>query len=261
MDCREVESRVEDGVPLGAEAEAHLVDCEACRGLASAGPELPRALSGLGQVAAPDLSAIEAGVRADLAAETGLGASVRSWARGARMLLVVGLLGLDALVFGTLFLRPDWDAVPLWRIGVVLAAHALVLLVAMWEAMRPVHRPARSGAQTVALVAVSALLPAAFLALPELPTPMPFSYFRVGCLCFGSGVAQAVVLLLLLGLIDRSGGRLRPFLFAAVAGGLLGQIGLTLHCAINDRWHLLSGHATVPLGLLLGVLALRRRLR
>src|SRR6185503_6361963 len=142
--------------------------------------------------------------------------------------------------------------------ALLLGSHALVLLVAMWEAMRPVYRAARSPAL---LVAAATLLPASLTLLPELPTSFSFSYGRLGWFCFTTGVVQGLSMLVLLGLVDRSEGQLGPLLLAVVAGGMLAQIGLTLHCPVNDRWHLLSGHASVPVGLLIGALALRRRVR
>jgi hypothetical protein len=262
MDCRDVEERIETGEALGADARAHLAECEACRGLADAGPELPRALGALSPAAAPiDAVALEAALRGQVAEERGIGARMRSWPRSVRLGVVLGLLALDVAIFGGLWLRRDWAEFPAWRMTFLLGSQTFVLFVATWEAMRPAYRPARSQKETIALVIAAALLPASLALLPELPTPFDFSYGRVGWFCFTIGVAQGVSLLMLVGHLDRSEGALVPFLYALVAAGLLAQIGLTLHCPVNDRWHLLTGHASVPIGLLLGALALRRRTR
>jgi hypothetical protein len=259
MECQEVEQRTADEVPLGPEGEAHVAGCEACRSLVAAGPALPRALGAL--ASPPTLPVREPDVRAELAADRGIVSTVRSWSRPARMGIVAAIVALDALLAGTVLSRRDLDDYPRWRLFGLTVVHVAVLFVVMWEAMRPAYRPARSRGETAALLAFAVILPSAFLLLPELPTPVAFSYGRVGWFCFSMGVAQAVAVLILFGLVDRSAGQLRPFLLAAVAGGLLSQVGLTLHCPVNDRLHLFTGHALVPLGLLLGVLALGRRLR
>jgi hypothetical protein len=42
---------------------------------------------------------------------------------------------------------------------------------------------------------------------------------------------------------------------------VLGQIGLSFECPINFPLHLLTGHATVPIGMLLGAKLWRRMAR
>ena len=118
--------------------------------------------------------------------------------------------------------------------------------------------------QVLALVGFVAGLVAPFLfALGPSPSPfgdipgVTFVQATVGCFVLGALVGGFVVVGLRL--LDRGGHRSREAaLFAATAGGLAANAALELHCPATAPAHLLLGHASVALVLVLVYGGMRR---
>jgi len=263
MDCAEIERELMAGRPVaGAEAEAHLAACPACRYLAEEGATLlPALANGEHAAGAVDLAALEAAVAGDLRAETGPVARVRELPRALRFLLLTILMGLEALFMVTYLRRADWASYPVWRMAVIAGAFAFVALALAWLALRPLYlRPLSPGAER-AIFGVAIVLPFLVALLPVLPTIKIsfFTYPGFTFRCFAYASCLALFVILLGRLLDR-GGHVSRFvsLSASVAGAYTGLLCLQLECPVNDPIHLVTGHATVPLGLLIGTLIFRR---
>ncbi len=143
--------------------------------------------------------------------------------------------------------------------AVVAGAYGCIAVAATWYALRPLYLPEPRWRLRL-LVAAGLVAPAAVALLPELPTaaaalaeytPLGSAYY-----CVADGTLLALPLLLAVRLADRRG--LRTGGAAALAAGTVGVLGLHLQCPLNQPSHLLLGHATLPLALLVGVLAFRR---
>ena len=188
-------------------------------------------------------------LEADLARECGPIAWLRSRSRAARMLLVAVLGVVDAWFFHTFMEREDIATYPAVRLVVMLSACSLLVIVAAWQVLRPIYRPALPAWIPRLLVAATLLLPIVFALLPEVPTARPSDYGLVpyDWWCLSTGLAQGAALLLLARVLDRHG---QPAdagtMLAAAAGAMLGMIGLVVSCPINYPIHLLTGHATMP---------------
>ncbi len=75
--------------------------------------------------------------------------------------------------------------------------------------------------------------------------------------CLGYGVAIAVPILLVAGVLDRGEHRGRPRVrLAAVGAGIAGLVGLELHCPIQLQEHLMIGHAPIVLAMLVAATVL-----
>jgi hypothetical protein len=208
-----------------------------------------------------DLAALEHAVREDLDRERGVQAWVRSRSRAERGLMILGVAGLVA---GSTFLvapRPDLYTYPRVRMLATLAWFLVAGGVATWIALRPIYLPRPPRGLVLAAAAFAILGPIVTALLPEVPmahAPVhrvwPWAYG-----CFASGITAALVVLVISRAFDRGGAHAGgQIVLAAAAAGLAGTIALQLHCPINYPLHLLLGHATVPLGLILGAWFARR---
>jgi hypothetical protein len=202
-----------------------------------------------------DLAALARAVQDDLARERGPMAWLRARSRPVRLALLALLVALDAFWFHHFMLRGDFATYAPVRLGTMLGICVLLIFAAAWQALRPLWQPPAPAWVTRLLVGLGLLVPVVFALLPEVPTARPgdFAYASYGWWCFSTGIAQAAAALLLLRVLDRRGrGADAGALLAVVAGGMLGMIGLLLYCPINYPLHLLTGHATVPLALVVG---------
>jgi len=218
-----------------------------------------------GERAAPvDLAALERGLRDHLDRERGPLAWLRSRSRPARVLLLLGFAVAVAALTWLVAGRADLATYPRTRMIATLAWFAAAAGAAAWLALRPIYlpRPARS---TTALVLGFAVLgPLVTAVLPAAPTAAAIiaaeNLWSWAYGCFACGVTAGLAALLFARAVDRGGSLATGQLaLAAAAAGLVGNAALQLHCPINQPLHLLLGHATVPLGLLLGALLVRRR--
>jgi hypothetical protein len=246
----------------GADVEAHLAGCPACRYLVDEGAPLAPALAnGERGGGAADLAALEASVLADTRAETGAVARLRETPRALRFILLAALIGLEALFMVTYLRRADWATYPVWRMIVIAGGFALVALGLAWMALRPLYLRPLSPRVERAIFGVAIVLPFLVVLFPTLPTIKIsfFTYPGFTFRCFAYASCLALFVILLGRLLDR-GGHVSRFvsLSASVAGAYTGLLCLQLECPVNDPLHLVTGHALVPVGLFLGTLIFRR---
>jgi len=242
MTCREAH----DAIRQGERPEAHLAECEPCRSLAAGGALVARALARLEPSPAPPAPPPALDDRRPLAA---LRAATTRARAAATLLVAVAIPLLVALLAP----RRDLPIYPHARMALAVALLAAVGLGLAARALRRLDRPDRVRwadptlvAGAAAVVALIALLPA-----PYASASSPFWK----CLLLGAAVGAPVVALVLA--LDRVGSR-RTVLQAALAGAVVGNLALQLHCPVTAADHLLLGHALlVPLAAALVMLARR----
>jgi hypothetical protein len=207
-----------------------------------------------------DLAALEQAIRGQLEHERGVRAWLRSRSRPARLAMALGfaaLVGVAMLLFAH---RGDLPTYPQARMLLELAWFVAGTGAAAWLALRPIYLPRPSGGVVAAVAAFALAGPIVAALLPEVPTSAYHrayhSWRALGC--FGIGTATSLLAFVLARALDRGGTHgAGQLVLAAAAAGLVGNVALQLHCPINYPGHLLLGHATVPLGLVLGALGAR----
>ena len=208
-----------------------------------------------------ELAAFERAVCDEIGRERGVQAWLRSRSRVERGLMI---LAVAALVAGLTFIvapRPDFYTYPRVRMVATLGWFLIAGGVATWIALRPIYLSRATTGLVVAAATLALLGPIATSLLPEVPMVhapahrvWPWAYG-----CFASGITAALVVLVVSRVLDRGGAHSSgQVVLAAAAAGLAGTTALQLHCPINYPLHLLLGHATVPLGLILGTWFARR---
>jgi Negative regulator of sigma F len=273
LDCRDVRDALVRGeVPEGPEVQAHLGGCPACAYIladhALLGRELGR--GDPGGAPAVELSALLGQVEQSIQSERGVRARLRSlstpW-RIACALAAVGVVAGFVLVFKP---RPDLSAYPIDRMALTVAFYALLIGGAFALELRPLQRRALPGwvrpllaVVALAVPVVFALAPSPEVAAPAMRMTGSFAHLTFGCFMFGTGLAVPVLVLLFL-LDRRAHGTWGVVVLAAAAGGLVANLGLALHCPARNVAHILLGHASIGVVLVVAyvlALALRKRHR
>jgi hypothetical protein len=246
--CDEVRARLTAG-GLSRGVENHLLDCEACAAL------VVRHLADQEVPPAPEIDALLASVELEIDADRGVLAWLRSLSTDLRWLIVLGVASVILLVTTSLARRPDLADVSCPSTAII-AGYAVLLVVIVGEALRPMHRRALDGLRRrIAWVAV--LIPVA-TSLVGTIIPVPIHAGAQDCLPFGLLVATCLVGVLRV--LDRSAHRDdNAALLAVAAGGLGANLALSLHCSDMRMQHLLPAHATVGLVLALVYFGPRRR--
>jgi hypothetical protein len=207
------------------------------------------------------LGELERALHADLERERGPLAWLRSQSRPVRLGILLLVASSIALLTLHVAPRPDLAGYPRLRMIVTLAWFAIGVGGTAWVALRPIYLP-RPERGVVALVAafaglgpvVTSLLPAAPMEHAYAHQLWPWAYG-----CFAAGTTASLAVLLAARAIDRGGAlSLGQIVLASLAAGLVGNVALQLHCPVNYPLHLLLGHATVPVGLVLGTWFARR---
>ncbi len=220
-----------------ARLEAHVAGCASCAAALDA-ITVPRpappadAPAGLGNA-----------VTAHLAAESGPASWLRALPRGARL---AGAMALAAALSALVILaapREDLATYPLWRMGLLLGAHALVAALAAFQALRPLWLPPAPAHWALLLAGSAVAVSLLAGVLPELPTTArsPERSLRDAPVCLAAGLAAAALLVALSRPLDRGGTSTRPLL-ALAAAGVASDAALHLHCPHNERDHLALGH-------------------
>jgi hypothetical protein len=250
VDCPEIRDAFRQGRRLeGPEVERHIAECAPCRQLL-ADPELGRALSREFSELPALEPRLEAQLRATLAAERGVRATLRALPTSARIGLV--LLGAALLAAYPLLLGRPSSAE-----STLIVPFALSLLLTAAALLRTAR--ARAPWQSRALLTLGAALPS----LLWLARGGSAEAAGNALVCFAYGSLFSLPLLSLFVVLERRD-RLPPA-DAALLGaslGLFAAIILELECASRHLPHLLAGHASVGwafIALLVGLRKLRAR--
>ncbi len=253
MDCPELRNELlaGGGKAISAAARAHAETCSVCGLLLADDGAMARRL-GAAPPVPMDADLELAAMQRLMGGERGLRASLR----GARTAARVGVVFLVALVVAgaVLSLRPraDLDVYPHYRLVAGTLALSLAAVVGLWIFVRPLSRPPVGRVQLAAAAALGVVLPFTLAALPQAHRLLEVSLAgagtdllprAVGCLAIGLAVSAPV--LAAAWLVDRGGRGAAPWSFAAIAGGLVGNLALELHCPLTGRMHLLLSHAWV----------------
>jgi hypothetical protein len=249
VDCPEIRDSFRRGRrPEGPDVERHIAKCAPCRQLLE-NPELGRALSAESAELPVLEPRLEAQLRATLAAERGVRATLRALPTTARIALA--LLGAALLAAYPLLGRPSSGEPTL------VVPFALCLLFTTAALLSTAR--ARAAWHNGALLLLGAMLPA-MLWLVRGGSAEPAGNALV---CFAYGSLFSLPLLSLFVVLERRD-RLPPA-DAALLGaslGLFAAIILELECASRHLPHLLAGHASVGwafIALLVGLRQLRAR--
>lgn len=168
----------------------------------------------------------------------------------ARVLLAAAAVLLAALFSVAFTPRPELAQYPVGRMALVLGTLAVLAVLIVRMALRPVHRPQPAARSVLLLVAGALSATLAFALAPEAHTLLPHTVPAPGqslwerarpCLLFGLGTGLPVFLAL--HALDR-GARYAAWL-ATAALGLAGNLALQLHCPLTGADHLAAGHASV----------------
>jgi len=255
VDCQAFEDTLASGRDLGREGDAHVRECEACRSLVEDGGTLAASLRDAAALSVPAVPTD--GLEALLARERGVRARLRGLSRVHRVGIAAAFLA--ALALGVLLALPrrDLDVFPRVRLILAVGGFAALALLATWHALRPIYLPPAPPWISWSVLAVGLGGPLLWAALPEVATvPLPIDGMAPVWMahCFLLGMVSGGALVLLVRGLDRGG---RPgvdmALLGAAFGGLTGNVGLILNCPINYPLHLILGHATVPVGIILAV--------
>jgi hypothetical protein len=270
MDCAQMRQWVLGGGEVTSpEAARHTAECPACRVLFADQGDLPHLLGDLAAarppLRLPDFDALQA----DLARAPTLRerlaslSSVRRW-------LVAGALLLFPVVLGALRHRHNLAAYPPGRLVIEMGLFAAATLASSWLWLRPLYKRQPGHLLLLAVLGLGLALPWLLAAMPatlaESGQTLPGgpSQLRRALSCFGYGsMTAAPVLIVVAGLGRRSSGYPGFSILPAVAGALVGILGLELHCPEVSPAHLLAGHAPIVLALpvlllLVGFLTRRR---
>ncbi|HJL04194.1 MAG TPA: NrsF family protein [Polyangiaceae bacterium LLY-WYZ-15_(1-7)] len=240
------------GVRPETAADERRAELEALLGRPEATPEL-------------DLDGLFAGVR-ERVEDAERSPSFRLKAQSTPRRRLLGLLAVLGVIAANLLLgtRPDLGTYGPGLLAASFGSLGVLVLLAVFAALRPTHRPPLPRWQVAALTAASlaatvvlAVVPGyhAHAALPEAGRAL--GSHALPCLVYGFLVGVPVYAALRL--LDRGSPLSR--VVAASAAGLAGNLVLELHCPTGGPAHLLAGHAGVVALYVVGVGLLEAALR
>lgn len=245
MDCAEVlDALAAERALTGPEAAAHLAACSDCAALARDAAGWTGELRRAAGPAPVDLVALQAGLSARLAGERGPLGWLRSrpaWQRALLLLAITPACPAAIALLKGFPLRADLPHHWLPRFVLEAGLLGLVLLTAVWTALRPVHRPALRPGAALAAVLLATLLAAGLALLPAAHSH-GIDEPAGTCLVYGLqfGLPLAICALLLSRLVTWP-----VVALAGLAAGVLGDLVLHLLCPDPRPLHLLLGHASV----------------
>ncbi|MGE0324145.1 MAG: hypothetical protein AB7K71_15560 [Polyangiaceae bacterium] len=262
-------SELRDALLAGREpdwARVHLETCAGCRELWD--PPLRDALTDAAKLEslAPDLSALRGALDVELEQEQKGARRLKSLSTPARIALASSVVGLlVALNFRKP--RPDLHTLHWLEFSAPLVVALLLVFLGVRGTLRGPHLAQKSSAQAGALIGLSAGLPLLYFLSHNFLGEISFveaapGFGRRALTCFSFGVGWSLPLGLMLVFLDRN--KLAPqslILHAGAAGGLSGVLALHIHCPLQNPAHLLVGHLSVLVFVVLMWLALRGGLR
>jgi hypothetical protein len=242
VDVREARLR---GTPLSAEATEHALGCPVCS-------------ADIVAEGAPDdgLDELFRGIETKLKHERGIAGWLRSRATPVRLIVAVVWIGLLTALSALGMPRTRFAPLPLDRVVLVFSTLSVLAAVLLRLDLRPAQSPAPSDRSVLAALAGGLLFPVAAAFLPAgahgFDHYVQYTNAQATVGCFVIGTVAAVLVVVMLRMLDRSAhdSRLSSIL-AAVTGGVAGNLALELHCPVTAPGHLLAGHATVGVMLVL----------
>jgi hypothetical protein len=170
---------------------------------------------------------------------------------------IIGVLGIVALP------RPDMAVYPMGRMVASLAALGVLLVLAIHQALRPLHAPAIGRAKGLVVIALALLATLVVTSLPPAHAAHPASIggtgdellSRAGA-CFYFGLLLGLPVYAIVRLLDR--GSMLSAILAGAAAGLTGNFALQLHCPITATEHTVLAHFSVAAVFVAGVALLTR---
>jgi len=250
LDCVDVREARFAGRPLSAAEAEHAASCPICTQKAAADDAVGPS---------PELLAA---ILSEVQKETGFVAWLRALPTPVRLFVGVDFAALVAV--GMALTRPRWSFGPLpeGRVVLVLAVLTALGSLVLWLALRPLQTAAPSRRLVLGSVAAGLLVPVFFALTPPSAEGADLSApgMMKGILsCFVFGALPGVLLVLALRALDRNAHRAADVaVLAAVGGGLAGNAALELHCPSVAPVHLLLGHATLGIALVVAYRVLRR---
>ncbi len=194
--------------------------------------------------------------------ERGLAHLLRSRPTPQRVGIAAAGVALVGGYFALFRARPDWAEYPEGRMWIAAGLFGGLAVASLGRSLRPMHRPLPTWAGLVAAGLVAAFVMAG---APAAHTNHHASIGGVGpellpaaVKCLVVGLASGLPVFLLARWLDRGAhNALSRVLLAAGAAGLAGNLVLQMSCPMTSPAHLLLGHATTGVLLLLAAFGLR----
>lgn len=162
--------------------------------------------------------------------------------------------------------RADLTFYPMTQLVAILAAMTLMLVAIAWMIFRPLYKP------PLPVWLTHYVMPLVGLAMPAaLGLMAPDTSHSLGMVltqkqlagktafCLVMGMIMALPFLFLAYKLSRHQSPVSFIALAAAAGGLSGNLTVTVICPINTMAHLVFGHGTIGLGLLALLFLLSKR--
>jgi len=255
MNCREFKFELHDDGELSPEAREHLEECPACPELADGSGRLPEALRARESAERTDETAMNfEALQDEIEEDRGPLAAFREASRAVRTGVVAAVAAAVALIIFVGAPRPDLPEYPVARFWTVAALFFGLAVGAVAAAFRPIYRAdytSRSVLTGLAGIVGYGILVAA---LPPPHAVEPFHSAGIGedlwsaaAECFFGGAMFALPVAVVGWFATRTS---RPFLsrglLLGAGAGVVGYLGLHMHCPLVRGEHLLLGHVTVP---------------
>ena len=254
IDCVDVRESLFAGRPLSTAEAEHAASCPVCAralGDGGAAPEQPGDL----------VAELEDAVRRD----RGFTGWLRALPTPVRFFAAIDSAAVFVLAMA--LARPRWTfgPMPLFRVVPVVGVLALELGVVLWLALRPLQAALPSRRLVLGCIVAGLLVPVLFALVPA-AAPVghaePADMTTASAACFLFGAVPGGLLVFALRALDRNAhGGTDVAVLAAVGGGLAGNAALELHCPSAAPLHLLLGHATIGIALVVLYRVIRRNAR
>lgn len=241
---------------------AHSLRCAACLARASDGAARSRPLAeGAGAVPA----SLSEGVRRTIADERGVLATLRAWSTPRKLVAATLLATATAAAVGVAKPRHDLGALAVAPFFAVLLSFVAFVTAGAVGRTRPLfRRPAAAWPYGLALAVAAAWM---FLSgtlhdfapfAPSADDQAPHGV-AAAIACLSTGLLAGAIPLVFLGALDRGPISLKERIPGVLIGAASGFLALKLHCPVVHPLHLILGHGSLALVLL--VFALGRELR
>jgi hypothetical protein len=211
----------------------------------------------------PGVEAMLGELHATLARKRGPATELREAPTALRIFVALGAVVLVVLFHVAWRRRPDLGVYPMDALLVAVVSSGLLLGAALVVGLRPLQRSPLPRWQRYTLVAAALALPVILATRPRVHRDHALSlgganFWEQAAACGSYGLLLALPLLVVCWALDRGEHRSLPnALLAAGAAGISANLALELHCPITDPLHLVAGHASIGIVLVIGYALLR----